>query len=333
MKHHVKITIILLAMFVITQFLGLYVIGSDPFHINVIQADGAIASATNPGLSWIEPPEIQEQSDFGTYLGSIIFAFIFAVIILFLLTKFKIDLILRAWFFFVIAIALFISLNAIILKSPLGTLFPNLLFFIIPAVIISIGLAFLKVFRKNFLIHNLTELLIYPGISTIFVPILNLWSAITLLLLISAYDIWAVWHSGIMQKMAKYQINKLKVFAGFFVPYISSKMRKQLKKMKKSKLKHKKIKVNLAILGGGDVVFPLIAAGVVLLTKTIQLPFGLLPSFTFTGGLLPAIFVTAGATLGLALLLTFSQRKKFYPAMPFITAGVLLGLILSCLIL
>ncbi len=333
MKHNIKITIILLSMFVLTQFIGIYVINSDPFHITVAQTNGTTAVVTNPSLSWIEPPKIQEESDFGAYLGSIIFAFIFAILILFLLTKFKIDFVLKIWFFSVIVIALFITLNAFFLKSPLGNLFSNTLYFTIPALLVSLGLAFLKVFRRNFLVHNITELLIYPGIATIFVPILNLWSVIILLFLISAYDIWAVWHSGIMQKMAKYQINKLKVFSGFFIPYISRKMRKELKKIKKSKLKRRKMKVSLAILGGGDVVFPIITAGVVLMTQSIKFPFGIFPNFMFTGGLLPAIFVIAGATLGLASLLLFSEKKKFYPAMPFITGGILLGMILSYIIL
>jgi presenilin-like A22 family membrane protease len=190
----------------------------------------------------------------------------------------------------------------------------------------------MKIFKRNLIIHNLTELLIYPGIATLFVPILNFWSIIVLLLIISIYDIWAVWHSGIMQKMAKYQINTLKVFSGFFIPYISKKMRKQLQKLRKNKkLKNKKVRVNIAILGGGDVVFPLITAGVVLMANKIFLPFTNIQ--IFTGGIIPALFVIAGATLGLSLLLSFSEKKKFDPAMPFITGGILFGLILSYLIL
>ncbi len=331
MKHHLKITLILLSMFVIVQVIGLYVVSSDPFHINT-NINGQTVTITNPGLSWIEPPEIQQESDFGTYFGSIVFSFIFAIVLLFLLIKFKIDFVIKTWFFLVVAVALFISFNAIFLKSPLSFIFSNYLYFLIPAVIISLSLSFIKIFKRNFIVHNLTELLIYPGIAAVFVPIINFWFVIVLLLVISVYDIWAVWHSGIMQKMAKYQINKLKVFSGFFVPYISKEARIQLKKLKKSKLKNKKIKVNLAILGGGDVIFPIITAGVILKTKTVGLPFGLFPSFAFNGGLSPAIFVIAGAALGLGLLFMFSEKKKFYPAMPFITAGMFLGLIISYLL-
>jgi len=84
----------------------------------------------------------------------------------------------------------------------------------------------------------------------------------------------------------------------------------------KEDLSKKKIKVNVAILGGGDVVFPIITAGVML--KTL--------------GLGSALFVALGATLGLGYLFLKSEKKKFYPAMPFITTGILLGIGLSYLV-
>lgn len=332
MKHNVKITIILLAMFVITQFIGLYVINSDPFNIKT-EVNGTIEVASNPSLSWIQPPEVQEESDFGIYFSSIIFAFIIAIILLFFLTKFKIDFVLRVWFFIVVVIALSLSFVTFIPESIHSI---NPLFYYLPPFIIALPLAFIKIFKRNFIVHNFTELLIYPGIATVFVPILNFWSVIVLLIAISIYDIWAVWHSGIMQKMAKYQINKLKVFSGFFVPYMSKKMRAKLKKMKKSKQKKKKIKVNLAILGGGDIIFPIITSGVMLvLAKNNKFP-GFLsnlarPLFGIPG-LATALCVITGATLGLGYLFFLSEKKKFYPAMPFITAGIFLGLLISYLL-
>jgi len=178
-------------------------------------------------------------------------------------------------------------------------------------------LAYVKIYKRNFLVHNATELLVYPGIATIFVPILNIYTISFLLILISIYDAWAVWHSGIMQKMAKYQINKLNVFSGFFIPYASKKVKLQMQKMRKSKIGNKKLKFNVAILGGGDVVFPIITAGVML--KTF--------------GLMSAIFVIIGATIGLTYLFFFAEKRKFYPAMPFITAGIFAGMILSHFIL
>ncbi|MEK6812210.1 MAG: presenilin family intramembrane aspartyl protease, partial [Nanoarchaeota archaeon] len=189
------------------------------------------------------------------------------------------------------------------------------------ATLIAIPLAVIKIYGRNFVVHNATELLIYPGIAAVFVPFLNVWTIIALLIIISVYDAWAVWHSGIMQKMAKYQINQLKIFSGFFIPYASKKVKQQIanwkKTLSKSKLAKKKVKISVAILGGGDVVFPIITAGVML--KTL--------------GLYSALLVVLGATLGLGYLFFVSEKKKFYPAMPFITAGILAGILASYIFL
>lgn len=298
MKHTLKITFVLLAMFIITQFIGLYVVN----HYS-IQGEKLPYG--------METPKIEKEADFWTIFPSLIFAFVIAISLLILLTKFKAEFILRLWFFVVIILALGIALNA-----PLSSLkYSSLIAFLIAA-----PLAFIKIFRRNLIVHNITELFIYPGIAAVFVPILNIWTIIILLILISIYDMWAVWHSGIMQKMAKYQIQKLNVFSGFFVPYASKKVMDNIKNMKKNlskkQLEKKKIRVNVAILGGGDVVFPIITAGVML--KFL--------------GFFPALFVIIGATLGLSYLFFFAEKRKFYPAMPFITSGIFVGMILAYLI-
>jgi presenilin-like A22 family membrane protease len=297
MKHNLKITALLLAMFVITQLIGLYV-------VNYYSADDKVLPF---GL---EPPKPETTSDYTSLLSAIVFAFIFAIFFMFFLTKFKWKFILKAWFFVVIAMAL--SLSFIAIFSIKTTLI---------ALAIAAPIALIKIYGRNFWVHNLTELLIYPGIASVFVPILNVWTIIGLLILISIYDMWAVWHSGIMQKMAKYQIQNLKIFSGFFVPYVSGQVRAKIKMWKKTlskaKLNRKKIKVSVAILGGGDVVFPIITSGVMLQAR----------------GILSAIFVIAGATLGLAYLFFIAEKKKFYPAMPFITAGIFLGILASYIIL
>ena len=80
-------------------------------------------------------------------------------------------------------------------------------------------------------------------------------------------------------------------------------------------IKSKKIKVSLAILGGGDVVFPIIFTGVAFYT------FGL-----------PAVVIPIFAAFSLFLLQVFAKKGKFYPAMPFLTAGCFLGLLVAYLI-
>jgi hypothetical protein len=91
---------------------------------------------------------------------------------------------------------------------------------------------------------------------------------------------------------------------------------KAQEKKSKTKEKGQSIKVNIAILGGGDVIFPIITAGVILKTW----------------GLIPALLVIAGATAGLTYLFMKSEKKKFYPAMPFITAGMFIAIILSSIL-
>jgi presenilin-like A22 family membrane protease len=311
MKHNYKITFVLLAMFLITQFIGFYVVQyySPVQVVEGIPQNVSDAQALPYGM---QPPAMQQEKDFYTFLPSLIIAFILAITLVFLLTKFEMATIIKLWFFVVIIIALGISLNTLIPKS---VAYSSLI-----AAVIALPLAYIKTYKKEFIVHNITELFIYPGIAAVFVPILNIWTIIILLILISVYDMWAVWHSGIMQKMAKYQINKLNVFSGFFLPYADQKTRKKIKLMKQ-KIKEKKIsktqankksfKVNVAILGGGDVIFPIIAAGV----------------FMKTFGFIPALFVTLGATLGLAYLFFCAEKKKFYPAMPYITTGILLGML------
>ncbi|MBD3247181.1 hypothetical protein GF378_01015 [Candidatus Pacearchaeota archaeon] len=325
MKHNPKITIILLAMFLVTQLIGLAVIYANPLKLEQETVNGTVQEVSNPALSWIEPPEPETTQDFTNIFWQILIAFIIAISVLFLLMKFKIEIFLRVWFFVIVVIALFISIVAI----------EKLLPFVIPfnvamitALVLALTLTFFKIVRRNIIVHNFTELLVYPGIAVIFVPILNFYTAILLLILISVYDMWAVWHSGVMQKMAKYQIKKLRIFSGFFVPYAGDeKTRKKIKearlaKKKGKKTKNEKISVNLAILGGGDVIFPLITAGVMMRMF----------SNTPIGGLLAAILVILGATAGLGYLFFFSEKKKFYPAMPFITTGILLGIFLTWLI-
>ena len=316
MKHNVKVTVIILVMFLLTQFIGIYVVD---YYSSVKVVQGKIIEVESPDLPFgLETPDLKETGEFSQAFVSILFAFVIAISLLLLLSRFRAEFFLKLWFFFVVVISLGISFNVFLFK--LNSF--NFLLLAMPiswfiALVFALVLSFVKIYGRDLFVHNLTELFVYPGIAAIFVPILNIYTISLLLILISVYDIWAVWHSGIMQKMAKFQIQKLKIFSGFFVPYVSKKVRLRLKKMKKSELKKKKISVNVAILGGGDVVFPIIAAGVML--KTL--------------GLFSAIFVIIGAALGLSYLLFFSEKKKFYPAMPYISAGIFLGIVLSYLVL
>lgn len=304
MKHTVKITLILLAMFLVTQLLGLFVVNSYLPHTQTIlnQTTGIYENITviQPLPYGMQPPEMQAAPS----LISLIISFTIAIVILLILIKYKWKFFIRAWFFVVVALALSLALNAF----TKGFLPFSYLFVLLAAV----PLAYLKIYHPSVIIHNFTELLIYPGIAAVFVQILTWQTALIFLVLISIYDMWAVWKSKLMIKMAKFQMNELKIFGGFFVPYMTKKVREKIANFKKSKSKKgKPIRVNLAILGGGDVVFPIIIAGV----------------FLKFFGIIPALFVIFGAAIALLFLFMLSEKKKFYPAMPFISGGIFLALL------
>lgn len=308
MKHNKKITIILISMFVITQLIGLFV-------IDFYNQDNKLPYGMDP-----EIPEEKEVSLDLQFLISLLTSFVIVIIIFFLLTKVKSIIFMRLWFFVVVSIALGIFFNFLISK-----IFSHHVLTQLIAILIGSFLSYMKIFKRNMIIHNITELLIYPGIACVFIPLLNVWSIILLLIFISFYDIWAVWHSGIMQKMAKYQMDTLKIFSGFFIPYANKKQKQKIKLLKQKykgktvpekEFKKQKIKINVAILGGGDVVFPIISAGV----------------FLIKFGWIDALLITFGATLGLSYLFLFAEKKKFYPAMPYISAGIFFGMILGLFI-
>ncbi len=305
MKHSRKITLILIAMFFLTQLIGLFVVGHySPEVKEVPGANGTMVNITSYNLPYgYDPPENQP----GMNLISIITAIGIAVAVMFLLMWIKAESFLRGWFFVVVVIALGITFNS---------LFPRTDFSSLLALMAALPLAFFKIYKRNIIVHNATELAIYPGIAAIIVPLLNMTTIVILLIVISVYDMYAVWHAGFMQKMAKYQMEKLKVFSGFFIPYLGVKEREMIAKSRKNKRLNKKIKVNVAILGGGDVVFPIILAGIVLQTW----------------GFLPALIISIGATIALSLLFYFSEKGKFYPAMPFISLGCFAALLIAAAI-
>ncbi len=328
MKHNAKIIVLILCMFLVTQIIGLYVINyySPTKVVNNNQINVTNPNALPLGL---EPPPENQNLSIWAILLSVIPMFIVAVLLFFLLAKFKSDVIIKAWFFVVVIIALSVSLFSFL---------PKWAYIWIVVLAMAIPLAFFKVYKRNFIIHNLTELLIYPGIAAVFVALLSspespnrgIFAMIAILFLISIYDMWAVWRSKIMQKMAKYDVNRLKIFPGFLIPSMSKEDRKEIKNIKLSKSKtgkskSKKMKVSIALLGGGDIVFPLIAAGVVL------------RRFGFTNVLgmqLPvaSLIVTLFSIIGLGSLFIFSKKDKYYPAMPFISAGALTAIGLCYLI-
>lgn len=291
MKHKLSITLIILGLFLITQFVGLFLINTKEV-----------------------PPYLNTSSQQKTPLNSfisILIAFVLSLSIFFFLIQYKWRFFIKLWFSLLIFLCL--SIFFYVLLRYFKVDIKEALFY---SFLISIFFTTLKVLRPSVIIHNLTEIFIYSGISIVFVQIFTPIYVILFLLIISFYDMWAVWHTKIMQKMAHFQMSEIKIFNGFFIPYLNKEIREKIKKAKNKKEKIK-LKVPIAILGGGDIAFTLIPAGV----------------FLINFGLVSALFVALGGFSGLTFLLFFSKKStRAYPAMPFISTGILLALILYFLI-
>ncbi len=279
MKHSWKITAILVTSFLLAQFVGLAIIHN---YIDFEKsADGEIIFKELPIG---ERPPVQEDTSY-VFVG---IAILLGTGLALLLIKFKVMWLWKIWFLLAVVLSLVVAFAS----------FLN----ITAAVLLAAILGGWKIFRPNVFIHTGTELFIYGGLAAIFVPLFNLWSISILLVLIAIYDAYAVWKSKYMITLAKSQA-KAKVFAGLMIPYKLGK-----KVSKKSKRIPQKVK--MAVLGGGDIGFPLIFAGVVMKEM----------------GLWQSLVIPFFALLGLGIILFNGEDKKFYPAMPFIGAGCFLGL-------
>jgi len=296
MKHSLKVTLILLGLFFISQIIGLAVTNAYIEHEKI--EVGVTEKVTFKELPMnLTRPEIEEKISFAYILIAVL---IVTVAVLFLM-KLGGILLWKLWYFLAIWLCLGIAFAAF-----MGS---------IPAMIIAFLMTAYKVFRPALIIQNLTEVLIYGGLASIFVPIINVSSAVLLLIFISVYDYIAVYKTKHMIKLAKFQ-SKLKVFAGLLIPYKLGRLRR--------KGKAKLVKVRTAVLGGGDIGFPLIFAGVVMK--------GLMLTNAMLLGFLKTLIIPVFASLSLLYLLLKAEKKKFYPAMPILTIGCLLGWLIVLII-
>jgi presenilin-like A22 family membrane protease len=304
MKHALPVTLLLVLLFVASQVVGLavireYITGTTPEGVPVF------AEPTIAGMR-LERPDVQPSTT--TLLLAAAIA-VGTLLILLLLRSPGGLFFWKLWFFLAIAITLNISFGAFLPDTP--------------ALILALVLAVLKTFRFSVILHNLSEIFVYSGLAVIFVPLLNIQWAIIILLLISAYDMYAVWKSKHMIRMAQFQA-RAGMFAGLLIPYGHkphplplpvAPARRQARISKAVRLAHRDVRT--AVLGGGDMSFPLIFAGVVMKEGF---------------GFLNALYIAAGATAALALLLWLGKKGRFYPAMPFLTAGCLAGFIIMSLV-
>lgn len=322
MKHSLKITLFLVGLFLATQLIGLTTVNRYIQVEEVITETGEIAqNISHPDTVLGETPQVENKSTSYIY---ILLGVLLGTALLFVFIKLNIRRVWKYWFLLSVFVTLAVSFG-VYLNSYL-------------AVAAALFLGIWKVYRPNIFVHNLTEIFIYTGITILFLPILNMISAVVLLILISVYDMIAVWKSGHMITLAKFQTES-KVFAGLFIPYkVAEKMTGKMKEKMKEKIKiaampkatakqQKDIrslpqppeKVKNAILGGGDIAFPLLFSSVVMEHLIIDNNIAKTAALGLSG------IIAVAATLALFILLAKAREDRFYPAMPFISAGCFVG--------
>lgn len=295
MKHTLKITIALVFFFLMAQFAGLLVVNHYIDHQKSAEAKETVMKPLPYG---IERPEVKNKSYSFVYIT---ISILIGTVLVLLLAKFNKPMVWKIWFFLTVWLTLSISFAAF---------FSSMI-----AAIIALLLTILKMYKPDLIIQNLSEIFIYGGLAAIFVPILNIFAAFMLLIIISIYDYISVYRTKHMIKLAKFQ-SRTKVFAGLLIPYGKSKA--NLEKIPKSGIKKIQKKTQrVAVLGGGDIGFTLIFAGVVMK--------GLMLNEPVLTGFLKTLIIPVFAGFALLFLLVKGQENKFYPAMPILSAGCFLG--------
>jgi presenilin-like A22 family membrane protease len=296
MKHTLPVTLLLISVFLLAQLVGLGLIAAGT-HVQTDASGNRVVSHDETAIG----PRPDTQG-FGSFLYLIIGVAIGTVVIL-VLVKYRLAMVWKLWFFVAVWLATSVSVGALVPKTL--------------AFVIGFGLAYWKIWKPNILIHNITEVLVYSGIALLIAPIFDVFWASMLLIAIAIYDAYAVWQSRHMVSMAQFQ-TETKLFAGLLIPY----QRKTVTISPQPQLAVKPVEKpqenKSAILGGGDIAFPMLFAGAVLdgLVKA-----GLTPFVAYV----QSLAVVLCAMLALLLLFLYAKQDRFYPAMPFLSAGCFVG--------
>lgn len=292
MKHGLWLTCTLVLLFLAAQYIGLGIANSY-IDYKTTEETGNFTVYDLPAVAGMEMsrPELEEETSWLYIIGAVLVG---TVLILLLIKWGRIN-IWKVWFLLAVTVCL---------TAAFGSFLP-----VIAANILGIGLALWKVIKPNFYIHNITELFIYGGLCAIFFPVLSIPAAALLLLAISAYDMYAVWRSKHMVKLADFQ-KDTGLFAGLVLPYRKG---QSLAPPKTVKQTSGGSDARTAVLGGGDIGFPLLFAAAVLKTA----------------GFLSAAIIPPFAALALLLLLVYAKKDRYYPAMPFISAGCAVGFLVA----
>lgn len=236
------------------------------------------------------------------------------------------------WFLIIFAIAtgvILLALKFFKARLPFSLLFAFLIFIgahivfstFLPntiAIALAIGIAGLRFIWPNILTQNIAIIISISGISALLGAQLPVLAVIVLLIVLSVYDVWAVFKTKHMVTMAKGLIQR-GMAPMIVMPTSWRDFTKGMKEVETEKLRpvKKRPSMKYMMLGTGDLAFPLVFAVSAL-----------------TYGLLQAYAVIMGALAGIFVIHILMTQRKFpaLPALPPIAIGSIIAFGISLLI-
>jgi presenilin-like A22 family membrane protease len=248
----------------------------------------------------ITPPQVSLGLPIIYFFGAVILL----GVILFLVPVAKLRIFFRIMFVFLFCWGVFI--------------FFGLSLSVIIASTISLTAGLLWFFRPKVWLHNLLMMFALASAGSVFGRLFSPWTAMSFMLVISVYDVLAV-RFGYMMWLVK-RLSEFEALPAFFLPKRISSWNLNLKQATLKKLLEDRPDVReFAVLGGGDIGFPL------LLTASVFFTYGL------TSALIVAMFSLGGLASAYLIHLTVLKGKPT-PALPPITFVSLIGFLIIYLV-
>lgn len=260
---------------------------------------GLLAASELQGTAAVQQAAEQHE---GASSGVFFFLMIGAATgLMLVLYRFDAELLIRAWMVLALFMTTFLFFGA---------------FFDLVTTLIMTGLTFLGRHRaRDFAAKNMYTVFPFAGAGALFGSILGFVPAVLLLALLSAYDWFSVNISEHMVSLAKSGLSS-DTFMGFSYPKGDADMTdiERMEEVPEQEVDGETVQVGM--LGGGDIVIPMLFAVVVLRDF----------------GPVPALFSVFGAAALLHLLLSRAREGQFYPAIPAVAAGAVGGFLIGLLL-
>jgi len=269
------------SLFLAVQLLGLWV------GLTILKTVPIPKMETGPSIFWF------------------LIAFVIATGLILLALKF---LKFRAPFGAVFAFLIFIGSHIVF-----STFLPNII-----AIVLAIGLVGLRFLWPNILTQNISMIIAVAGVSAQLGVLLTVPAVIILLIILSVYDVWAVFKTKHMIHLAKGLIQRgmppMIVMPTSWKDFTRSMQEVQMEKLKPSKGRTMKY----MMLGTGDLAFPLVFA-------VAALQYSLFSAYAVVAGALAGIVI-------IHVILTTQKQIRALPALPPIAIGSIIAFAISLLI-